>query len=168
MVFFVSACGQHDTNAAVRPAATPPKTEPTKNTEKTEDGVRAKINGREASLSENEGKCRFTSGNMIVDLDIPAGCDFHRLPNKEVRIFPKDFYSNPKRIPKSYRNASIILIEHSVRDKKNPKDCKTQLQAIKIEGDTFVKSVLMDNLATCPPFQWDQMNFTALFEQPKK
>ena len=167
VLFSISACSQHSTNAALQPSATPPKADSPRNIEVAADGIKANINGREALLSDHKGKCRLTIGEKVVDLDLPGGCDFHRLPNKEVRIFPKDVYKNPGKIPKSFRNITIVLIEHSVPNDQNSKECQTQLQAVKIEGGQIAKSVLMQNLASCPPIQWDAKNFTALFEEKR-
>lgn len=178
----VSSCSQETTNAA-RPdtavqnsasaAPTPPKTETANNKDNAPGDKKALVNGLEAMLSETEeGKCRFSIGDQTLDLDIPAGCDFHRLPNNDVREFPKDFLhfygSNRKKIEKQYKGVSIVLVQHSVPLETSPKDCRTQLQAIKIEGSKVEKSKKPMEVGACPSALWDEKNFTAPFQDRVK
>lgn len=132
---------------------------------KNDEPITAVVGENELTLQSDDGKCRLSSDEQTIDLDLTWRCDFHRLPGGAVRIFPRDFYqAKNKRAPKKYRNTQIVLIEYSKPDPNNAKDCRTELQAIKIVKGKLVKSVKMDNLAACPPFQWDAKNFTALFE----
>lgn len=179
----VSSCSQETTNAA-RPdaarqnttlaTATPPKNENANNNKDNgSDKKKALVNGQEVTLSENdEGKCRLRIGDTAIDLDIPAGCNFHRLPNNDVRVFPKDFlhfYGNDrKKVEKKYSGVSIVLVEHSVPLETNPKDCRTQLQAIRIEGAKIEKSKKPMEIGSCPSGLWDEKNFTAPFQDRSK
>jgi len=40
----------------------------------------------------------------------------------------------------------------------------TQLRAIRIAGKQLQISEHKDVVASCPPFQWDRLKFTALFD----
>ncbi len=122
------------------------------------------VEGKEFTLKNEAGKCQLTYGGKSFDLQIPGQCDFHRSPEKAVRVFPRDFYSGKKKQPKNYKNTQIILIEHSTANPDNPRDCRTQLQAVKIVNGKVHVSKLTSKLASCPPFQWEEMNFTGLFE----
>lgn len=178
----VSSCSQERTNAALPDAAkqnttlataTPPKIETTNNEDNDKSEKKALVNGQEITLSENdEGKCRLSTGDETIDLDIPSGCDFHRLPNNDVRVFPKDFlhfYGNSqKKIEQQYSGVSIILVEQSVTLETSPKDCRTQLQAIRIEGSKIEKSKKPMLVGSCPAGLWDEKNFTAPFQTRKQ
>lgn len=180
---FVSSCSQETTNAALRPiatpqntaraAATPPKTEAANNKNDGSSEKKELVDGKEATLSENDdGKCRLSIGDKILDLDIPAECDFHRLPNNDVREFPKDFLQfygdNRKKIEKQYKGVSIVLVQHSVPLETSPKDCRTQLQAIRIEGSKIEKSKKPMEVGSCPSGLWDEKNFIAPFQDRGK
>lgn len=173
----VSSCSQEITNAALQqntvrtypqPSETPPANKDGQSGEK-----KATINGQEVVLSENdEGKCRLSIGDTAIDLDIPAGCDFHRLPTNEVRVFPKDFLhfygDNRKKIEKQYNGVSIILVQQYIALENNPKDCRTQLQAIRIEGTKIEKAKKPMLVGSCPVGLWDEKNFTAPFQVRKQ
>ncbi len=184
--FVVSSCRQEITYPALGPVSTPntsrtypqrsetpPKAESAnKNNDRSGD-KKAVINGQEATLSENgEGKCRLSTGDAAIDLDIPAGCDFHRLPNGEVRVFPKDFIhfygKGRKKVEKQYRGVSIILTEQYVPLEAASKKCRTQLQAIRIEGPKIEKAKKPMIIASCPAGLWDEKNFTAPFQVEKQ
>ncbi len=178
-----SSCSQERTNAALRPDAAPENTvrtypQPSETPPKAESTdqsgeKKSTINGQEATLSENdEGKCRLSIGDTAIDLDVPAGCDFHRLPNNEVRVFPKDFLqfygNNQKKIEQQYSGVSIILIEQYVTLESSPKECRTQLQAIRIEGSKVEKAKKPMIVGSCPAGLWDEKNFTAPFQTRKQ
>lgn len=177
-----SSCSQERTNAALPNAAkqnttlstsTPPKTETANNKDSGSDKTKALVNGQEVKLSEtDEGKCQLSIGDTTLDLDIPAGCDFHRLPNNDVRVFPKDFFhfygNDRKKVEKKYSGVSIVLVEHSVPLETNPKECLTQLQAIRIEGSKIEKSKKPMKVGSCPSGLWDEKNFTAPFQDRSK
>lgn len=156
----VAACGQtNNTNALLNSDEKPPVAAPQTKTLITEI-----IEGKELTLKNEAGKCQLTSSGDTFDLQIPGQCDFHRSPEKTVRVFPRDFYSGKKKQPKNYKNTQIILIEHSTANPDNPGDCRTQLQAIKIVSGKISVSKSTSKLASCPPFQWEEINFTGLFE----
>lgn len=156
----VAACGQKidrtaplesNNNSPVVPAQTAPL-------------IRETVEGKEFALKNEAGKCQLIYAGETFDLQIPAPCDFHRSPEKAVRVFPRDFYSGKKKQPKNYKNTPIFLIEHSIVSPDNPKDCRTQLQAVKIVSGKMRVSKSVSKLASCPPFQWEEANFTGLFE----
>jgi hypothetical protein len=161
----VAACGQSkeitapqnsEKNSEKNSATVAPQT-------KT-DNITETIEGKEFSLRNNAGKCQLVFGGKNIDLQIPWQCDFHRSPDKAVRVFPRDFYTGKKKLPKNYKNTQIILIERSTPNPNSPNECRTQLQAIKIVNGKVQASKLTSNLASCSPFQWEEKNFTGLFE----
>lgn len=156
----VAACGQKidrttplesNNNSSVVPA-------------QTATLVKETVEGKEFALKNDAGKCQLIYAGETFDLQIPTPCDFHRSPEKAVRVFPRDFYSGKKKQPKNYKNTPIFLIESSTANPDRPNDCRTQLQAVKIVSGKARVSKLVSKLAACPPFQWEEANFTGLFE----
>ncbi|HLM61959.1 MAG TPA: hypothetical protein VK308_14230 [Pyrinomonadaceae bacterium] len=160
-VMTITACGQAKKVTAPQ---TYEKTPETISSQTNTDVVTETVGGKEFSLKNNAGKCQLVFGNKIIDLGIPWQCDFHRSPDKAVRVFPRDFYKEKKKLPKNYKNTQIILIEYSTSNPNNPNDCRTQLQAMKIANGKVTASKLTSNLTSCPPFQWEEKNFVGLFE----
>ena len=159
--FTVAACGQSkETVASPAPEKTPEIA-----AAQTKTGERkANIEGKEFVLRNNAGVCELVFGDKTYDLGIPWQCDFHRSPEKTVRVFPRDFYSDRKKFPKNFRSTQIILIEHSTADPNNPIDCRIKLRAVKIAGGKIFVSKATSNLASCPKSQWEDKNFTGFFE----
>ena len=54
----------------------------------------------------------------------------------------------------------LALLETSTRAGT---DCNTQLQGVRINGTRTQVSKHHDRVASCPPFQWDEMVFNALY-----
>lgn len=156
----IAACGQTRKNSAETNNQVKTEAE----AEKIERRIE-KIGANILTLQNNRGKCQLLFNEQIINLDLPWQCDFHRSPGGNIRVFPTDFYRTKKKsIPKAYRDQQIILIEYSQSVGTTPNECRTELQAVKIVKSQLVKSTKMENLAACPPFQWDAKNFTALFE----
>ena len=129
----------------------------------SDDKIVETIGDLKLTLLDNDGKCQLLFGEETVDLDIPWKCNFHRLPDGKLRIFPRDFYeSKNKKTPKEYRKTQIFIVEYSKTSENDPKECRTQLQAVKIFDGKITKSHKMD-VAACPPFQWDDVNFIGVF-----
>lgn len=159
-VMTVAACGQtNDTTATPNSDKNPQVSLQVETLIITE-----MVEGKEFALKNEAGKCQLIHDGKTFDLLISGQCDFHRSPEKSVRVFPRDFYSGKKKQPKNYKNTQIILIEHSTASPDNPRDCRTQLQAVKIAGGKVYLSKVISKLASCPPFQWDEKNFTGMFE----
>jgi len=161
-VITVAACGQ--TKDVTAPPITKSNASSVTTPSTDTDEIKADIEGKEFILKNAAGSCNIVFGDQTIDLGIPWRCDFHRSPEKAVRIFPRDFYSDRKKYPKNYRNTQIFLIEYSTSDPKNPKDCRTQLQAVKITDGKIAASKTPSKLASCPSFQWEIQNFTRVFE----
>ncbi len=156
----IIACGQTGKN----PVSSNIQAKPVNEVGKSEQII-AQISGNTLTLQNNDGKCQLLFNKQLTDLDLNWSCDFHRFADGKVRVFPQDFYAaKNKRTPKSYRDTQIILVESSEPDRAAAKQCKTELQAIKLVKGKLTKSVVMRNLASCPPFSWDEKNFTGLFE----
>lgn len=156
------ACGQIKNPPAVVKDKDSPKTID------TPEQITEIVGENKLILQNADGKCDLLFGKQTIELNIPSKCDFHRLPGGNVRVFPRDFYeAKNKQTPKEYQDVQIVLIEHSKPLAENPKECRTELQAIKITNGKIIKSIKMDNLAACPPFQWDEINFIGLFEKRK-
>lgn len=155
-VLTVAACGQKINRSA--------PLESNNNPAQTATLIKEIIEGKEFALKTDAGKCQLIYAGETFDLQIPAPCDFHRSPEKAVRLFPRDFYSGKKKQPSNYKNTQIFLIEHSTVNPDRPNDCRTQLQAIKIVNGKWRVSKSVSKLTSCPPFQWEEVNFTGLFE----
>ena len=87
---------------------------------------------------------------QAYSLDIPWPCNFHKNKSGEVRIIRNGKYA-------------YSLIESSKPAPGNDHDCETHLRAIRATGQTVFISQHKDKVASCPPFQWDKMVFTELF-----
>jgi hypothetical protein len=86
-----------------------------------------------------------------LQIGIPGPCDLHKTLGGDVRVH-KD------------KNRSIVLIEHSVPDPtRGGKTCITEIRALAIEAGQATVSRSTSRVASCPPFQWDQVVFTGLF-----
>ncbi len=95
----------------------------------------------------------WSGGGAVQSLNvgIPGPCDLHRNLSGEVRIHKEE-------------NRSIVLIEHSVQDPtRGGKTCITEIRALAFDAAQVTLSRSTSRVANCPPFQWDQMVFTALF-----
>ncbi len=166
-VFFISAllstaaCGQSE--ATSKPSVSEKKSETAVSSTPT-DEIKASIEGRDFVLKNNAGICQIVFGDQTIDLGIPWQCDFHRATDQSVRVYPRSFYSEAKKYPKNYRNTQIFLIEHSTSEPDNPKDCRTQLRAVKISDGKVMVSKTTSKLAACLPFQWEDKNFIGVFE----
>jgi hypothetical protein len=122
----------------------------------TADSAETLIAGVRVSLSQQGQKCRLRSSDVAVtvaDLQISWPCAFHRRRDGEVRVLPD-------------RNDSIFLVESSRRDPANPTRCITEVQAVRVQGRTLRPSPHHDVVTICPPFQWDEVMFRALFANP--
>lgn len=160
----VAACGQSQSVSAPAPPAEKQPAATTTAAPEPGDDNRFSVGGREFVLENNAGQCRLVVGEQKFDLGIPWQCDFHRAPDRTVRIYPRDFYAEKSKYPKKYRAAQIFLIEHSTAAPDNPKDCRTQIKAVRVNGDKVTVSKTPSKLASCPPFQWEDKNFTGVFE----
>ncbi len=82
---------------------------------------------------------------------ISGPCALHKTLKGEIRYY-KDAGRN------------IVLIESSQPDpSRGIKSCITNIRAFAYDEQSFVLSAHTSRVASCPPFQWDQKMFTALF-----
>lgn len=117
------------------------------------DTEEAKIGDLLLQLSESQGACRLQvvgPAPSSVALDLPAPCAFHRDPSAEIRTV-------------QHADSIVLLIESSIPLPESPGDCDTRLKAVAIEAGKVVVSPHTDQVASCPPFQWDEMMFLGLF-----
>lgn len=119
-----------------------------------DEAKQEQLYGVTLELRDNGGRCQLTSMSQhqrsVFALSIPWPCDFHRGTDSKVRIY-------------MHRGAAIALIESSRPHPSLPKDCETELQAMKVRKGVVSVSKHTDKVASCPPFQWDQKMFTGLF-----
>jgi hypothetical protein len=125
------------------------------------DGMRADpdavtLAGVRLQVTEQGGQCYLASvnargGERSHRLDMPAPCAFHNDPAGTLRTI-----RNGK--------SDYALIESSKAAGAGTSDCETQLRAIRAAGGQVHVSQHKDKLASCPPFQWDRMLFTELFD----
>ena len=83
-------------------------------------------------------------------LAIPWPCNFHKSKSGEVRIIRSGKYE-------------YILVESSKPNSERGHGCETYLRAIRASIQKVYISEHKDKVASCPPFQWDKMVFTELF-----
>jgi hypothetical protein len=105
------------------------------------------------TLQDRAGKCHLAvvsegSESLELPMTIPWPCEFHRDMTGAIRTIREN-------------DAIFALIESSERT--GPKDCESFVQAVKIVAAKVEVSSHHDRLASCPPFQWDKMLFTELF-----
>lgn len=113
--------------------------------------VQERLGSYVVSLQEKAKKCQLNVGGRQLELQIPWPCDFHRNQKNEVRI-------------KSLKNTKIVLIEAASRHSTLTGSCDTRIQAVKFSKQKVIVSEYVNEVATCPPFQWDDKIFTGLFK----
>ncbi len=118
--------------------------------------VAIQLGGLDLVLEERDAKCFIRHAGPGGDgqarsLDMPAPCQFHRDDAGAVR---------------SIRRAGhqYALVESARPAGPADGGCVTQLRAIRIAGKQLQISEHKDVVASCPPFQWDRLVFTALFD----
>lgn len=91
------------------------------------------------------------SGRQEINTGIPAPCAIHKTLKGELRVYRDG-------------NRSVVLIETSVPDpSRGEKSCITQIRGLAYDAQSATLSKHISRVASCPPFQWDQKMFTALF-----
>ena len=156
----VAACAQKEKNDVA-----PHNVKVSETVDTKDDKITEKIGEDTLVLQINENKCQMLFNEQKIELDLAWQCNFHRFPDGKIRVFPQAFYNaQDKTAQKQYRDTQIVLIESSRPFADDPKECRTELQAVKIVKGKLIKSIKMGNLAACPPFQWDEKNFTGLFK----
>lgn len=113
--------------------------------------IQEKVDGYTVSLHEKVKKCQLKVGDRQLELRIPWPCDFHRNLKNELRI-------------KTLDNVAIVLIEASLRHPTMIDSCDTRVQAVKFFKQEVIVSEYVNEVAACPPFQWDDKVFTGLFK----
>ncbi len=102
-------------------------------------------------LHKQDGHCSLSRhGRFITKLKLKWPCQFHLDPQNELRIKKLDKYD-------------VFLIEHSEKLATTTKDCRTQVQAVRIFDGKTEASQYVNNVAICLPFQWDEKVFIGLF-----
>lgn len=110
------------------------------------------LDGATFSLTDANGKCRISRSDAeAADLNIPYPCSVHTELDGTVRTIDE-------------RGKTYFLIESSRPDADTPGDCVTQIQAVRLDDTGMSISDYSDNVASCPPFQWDRQMFVGLFE----
>lgn len=79
--------------------------------------------------------------------------------------WPCQFHTDKSGQPRIVRSGKFdyLLVEASSQLANSP-DCDTHLRAVRAHGGKWQVSHYQDKVASCPPFQWDNMVFTALFK----
>jgi hypothetical protein len=90
-------------------------------------------------------------GARFYSLEIPYPCTFHKSTSGDVRTIRRGKYQ-------------YALIESSKYAGVSTSECETHLRAIRAAGTHFQISRHKDKVASCPPFQWDRLMFTELFD----
>jgi hypothetical protein len=115
----------------------------------------ARLGGLQLRLEEREAVCFITRSNRggkerVYSLDMPFPCAFHRDPSGDVRVI---------------RNGKhVYALVESVKHVGGSADCETYLRSVRIVNAELQISEHKDKVASCPPFQWDRIMFTELFD----
>lgn len=153
------SCSQTDANAASQNVTAKPSPTPVEKPQPKS----AEIAGKRFEISEKNGKCTLTADSKEMELDVPAGCDFHRAASGEPRIFPKDVPKDKNDRPKDRSGVSIFIVEHSEKVEADSKDCRTTIQAVKIKNGEITKSAA-STVAACLPYEWEEINYVGMFK----
>jgi hypothetical protein len=116
-----------------------------------ENATKARFDNRQVELIEHEGRCSLTDGERRIDLLIKWPCQFHRDDEGELRTV-------------EVAGAEVMLVESSEKMPTPSKDCRTEIQAVRTQGDELEPSPSISRVSACPPFQWDEKVFIGLFE----
>lgn len=116
----------------------------------------ANLAGNTLQLENNNGVCAVISRSnggetKTYQAGIPWPCNFHKNKSGSVRITRN-------------RQYEYLLIESSKPAGENSRDCETHLQSIRAQGEQLQVSQHQEKVASCPPFQWDEVLFTELFD----
>jgi hypothetical protein len=114
-----------------------------------------KLGEMQLLLEERHANCFATAtasdGKIqAYALHIPWPCQFHKTAKGQVRTLEKAGYR-------------YVLVESS-KPKDGTKDCDTQIRSVRAQGNMVEVSQYHERVASCPPFQWDEMLFRALFK----
>jgi hypothetical protein len=116
----------------------------------------AELSGMALSLVESSPECLLQwqghGKTGEVKLQMPPPCQFHQGRDGMVRVVAS-------------QGKQYILVESARRVKDPAQGCITFIRALAIALRTVRVSPHVSRVATCPPFQWDEMMFTALFEK---
>lgn len=121
-------------------------------TAKAEPVVSAKLAKVTLSLEQQGNSCHIKNSNSSAppqNLNLPWPCQFHTDKSGQPRIIRAGKFD-------------YLLIE-AATPLANSQDCDTHLRAVRAHGGKWQVSPHQDRVASCPPFQWDNMIFTALF-----
>lgn len=122
-------------------------------TAKADPVVTTKIAKVTLSLEQQGNSCHIkntSSSTPAQNLNLPWPCQFHTDKSGQPRIVRSGKFD-------------YLLVEAS-NQAANSQDCDTQLRAVRAHGGKWQVSQYQDKVASCPPFQWDNMVFTALFK----
>ena len=119
---------------------------------KAEPVVFAKLAKAQLQLEQQANSCAIKSAASSAptqDLKLPWPCQFHTNQSGQPRIVRSGKFE-------------YLLVEAST-PVANSRDCTTHLRAVRAHRGKWQISPSQDTVASCPPFQWDSMVFTALF-----
>jgi hypothetical protein len=116
----------------------------------------AKLAVNTLQLENKNGVCTVTSNtaahtSKTYSTGIPWPCHFHKDMSGKVRTIRSAQYE-------------YILLESSKPARENSRDCETHLRSIRALGEQLQISQHQEKVAACPPFQWDDVLFTELFD----
>ena len=117
--------------------------------------LQLKIGQTQLRLEGREGMCNAIASTVggttsQYALRIPWPCRFHTDKAGNIRTIQEAGFA-------------YVLLESSRRTINLSNDCETHLQAIRVRGQSIEISQHKDRVASCPPFQWDTVLFTELF-----
>lgn len=117
-----------------------------------DSATRARFAGQQLELRDQDGQCTLIKPDQSdLKLLLKWPCQFHRDPNGRLRT-------------KRVGSTPVLLIESSEKMPAPSQDCHTEIQALRAIEGGLEPSPAVSQVASCPPFQWDEKVFIGLFE----
>lgn len=130
-------------------------------------GLRVRVLAGEPCLLRYDRAVTRAERPQTIRLFITGSCTLHRDLAGAVRV-------------QRVRGDDVFLVESSVHNPNQPRDCDTRVQAVIVgRGDSAGDggrtlelrarvSEGVSRVASCPPFQWDDAMFRGLSERPSR
>lgn len=115
----------------------------------------AQLANTQLLLLQQEQVCYIKQQNSSApaqSLKLAWPCQFHTKKDGNLRVIKRGEYE-------------YLMIE-SAKHIANSRDCATEMRVIRARAGKWAISEHSNKVASCPPFQWDAMVFSELFENP--
>ena len=115
---------------------------------------RASVGAVQLALLPDGSACRLlqlgADTDQVIRLPLAGLCQFHRDPGGALRVMDSP-------------DGAIFLVETAVPKSDSPGDCDTQVLAVRMTANGPVAAATPARVASCPPFQWDDVMFLGAF-----